>query len=89
METTTKGFYRALEYPLLSAIFNRRSRRVSKGIRSIHAGSLSYVSEKRAESLTALEEALLIAVTGCNRAYNARQAVSDAKWRNDARVSQY
>jgi hypothetical protein len=64
METTTKGFYRALEYPLFSAIFNRRSRRISKGIRSIPAGSLSYISEKPAEALTELEEALLIAVTG-------------------------
>jgi hypothetical protein len=64
MEATTKGFYQALEYPLFSSIFNRRSRRISKGIRSIRAGALSYASEKHPEALNELEEAVLIAVTG-------------------------
>ena len=64
MHTEESGFKRALEYPLFSAIFNRRTRRVSKGIASIPAGSLSYTSTQSAQPLSPLEEALLIAATG-------------------------
>ncbi|HEY8411764.1 MAG TPA: hypothetical protein VIK76_10190 [Pyrinomonadaceae bacterium] len=53
-----------LRYPLFSAFFNRRSRRVSKGIKSMQAGSLSYTSEQKPQPLDPLEEALLIAATG-------------------------
>lgn len=59
-----KGFMDALQYPLFSAIFNRRSRRVSKGIASLPAGSLSYTSTQDSQPLTALEEAMLVAATG-------------------------
>ena len=45
-------------------MFNRRSRRISKGIKSIPAGSLSYTSEDQAQPLDPLEEAILIAATG-------------------------
>src|SRR4051812_2621679 len=58
------GLRDTLSYPLLSAIFNRRSRRISKGIRSVRAGSLSYQSNEEPQPLTPLEEAVLIAVTG-------------------------
>ncbi|HVE82797.1 MAG TPA: hypothetical protein VND93_08105 [Myxococcales bacterium] len=58
------GLRAALEYPLLSAIFHRRSRRISQGIRSVPAGSLTYSSSKEPQPLTPLEEALLIAATG-------------------------
>jgi hypothetical protein len=54
----------ALSYPLLSAIFQRRSRRISKGIRAVNAGSLSYHSTEEPQPLSPLEEAMLIAVTG-------------------------
>src|SRR5438067_10571261 len=53
-----------LRYPFFSALFNRRSRRISKGIRSIPAGSFSYSSDQQPQSLDPLEEALLIAATG-------------------------
>jgi len=58
------GFEAALKYPFFHALFNRRSRRISKGIRSLPAGTLSYTSSKEPEPLTPLEEALLIAATG-------------------------
>jgi hypothetical protein len=58
------GLQEALSYPLMSAIFNRRSRRISKGIKSVPAGSLSYTSRQEPQPLSPLEEALLIAATG-------------------------
>lgn len=58
------GFREALRYPLFDAIFNRRSRRISKGIHSVPAGSLSYTSQHDPQPLSPLEEALLIAATG-------------------------
>jgi hypothetical protein len=64
MSVSQDGFRKALEYPLFSAIFNRRTRRVSKGISSIPAGSLSYTSNQKPQPLSPLEEALLIASTG-------------------------
>ena len=53
-----------LRYPFFSALFNRRSRRISKGIKSIAAGSLTYTSTQEPQPLDPLEEALLIAATG-------------------------
>jgi hypothetical protein len=58
------GLDSVLSYPLLQAIFDRRSRRISKGLQSVPAGSLSYVSKHEPEPLTELEEALLIVATG-------------------------
>jgi hypothetical protein len=58
------GLAEALAYPLLGTIFNRRSRRISKGIKSIPAGSLTYQSRHEPHPLSPLEEALLIAATG-------------------------
>jgi hypothetical protein len=45
-----------LRYPFFSALFNRRSRRISKGIKSIPAGSLSYTSDQQPQPLEPLEE---------------------------------
>jgi hypothetical protein len=59
-----KGLRSTLQYPLFSAFFNRRSRRVSKGVSSMPAGSLSYTSDQKPQPLEPLEEALLIAATG-------------------------
>jgi hypothetical protein len=53
-----------LASPLFSSLFSRRSRRISKGIKSVPAGSLSYTSDQEVQPLDPLEEALLIAVTG-------------------------
>lgn len=63
MPEPADGLNHALRYSLFDAIFNRRSRRVSKGV-SVAAGSLSYRSEAAPQPLTPLEEALLIAATG-------------------------
>lgn len=64
MADEAPGFEEALRYPLFNALFNRRSRRISKGIKEIKAGSLTYTSTKEPEPLTPLEEAMLIAATG-------------------------
>jgi hypothetical protein len=58
------GLQEVFKYPLFSALFKRRSRRIAKGIPEIRAGSLSYSSQQEAQPLTPLEEALLIAATG-------------------------
>ncbi|MBV9946113.1 MAG: hypothetical protein JOZ69_04615, partial [Myxococcales bacterium] len=58
------GLERALRYPLLDALRNRRSRRISQGIPAVWAGSLTYESKERPQPLTPLEEALLILATG-------------------------
>ena len=50
-------------YPLMSALFDRRTRRISQGT-SILAGDLSYESHNDPAPLSALEEAVLIASTG-------------------------
>ena len=64
MNDNNLGLSQALQYPLFSAIFNRRSRRISKGISSVPAGTLSYTSTQEPQPLTSLEEALLVAATG-------------------------
>ncbi|MEP3890957.1 MAG: hypothetical protein ABJN69_10850 [Hellea sp.] len=62
--TENKGFDAALKYPLFDSIFNRRTRRIAKGLDEIGAGSLSYKPTSKPEPLGELEEALLIAMTG-------------------------
>ncbi len=64
MSSNEEGLRFALEYPLLAAIWNRRSRRISRGIAEVHAGSLTYASQQELQPLSALEEALLISSTG-------------------------
>jgi len=59
-----KGLEDALNYPLFSAMFNRRSRRISVGLDTVPAGSMSYTSDEEPQPLSALEEAMLIAATG-------------------------
>jgi hypothetical protein len=59
-----EGFEAALQYPLFRALFERRSRRIPKGIKSVDAGSLTYTSDQEPQPLTPLEEAMLIAATG-------------------------
>lgn len=64
MGELNRGFQEALRYPFFSALFHRRSRRISKGIHSVPAGKLSYVSNQDPQPLSPLEEALLVAATG-------------------------
>src|SRR5207244_8472571 len=60
------GLEQALTYPLFAALANRRSRRISKGLAAVHAGSLTYrpAVVPKPEPLSPLEEAVLIAATG-------------------------
>lgn len=58
------GLDQLLKRPLVETIFRRRTHRVSQGS-SVLAGSMSYVSEEPREPLSELEEAVLIAMTGC------------------------
>ncbi|MGW6022896.1 hypothetical protein [Streptomyces sp. NPDC055099] len=50
--------------PLLETVWRRRTHRVSRGA-TVPAGSMSYVSKDPPQPLTELEEAVLIALTGC------------------------
>jgi hypothetical protein len=63
-EHQSAGFQHAMEYPFFRAVFNRRSRRICKGIRQVNAGSHSYQSQERPQPLSPLEEAMLMAVVG-------------------------
>ncbi|OLE73783.1 MAG: hypothetical protein AUI36_00145, partial [Cyanobacteria bacterium 13_1_40CM_2_61_4] len=50
-------------YPLMSAIFDRRTRRVARGT-SIVSGPISYTSPNKPAPLSPLEEAVLVVSTG-------------------------
>lgn len=58
------GLERALRYSLFDALRNRRSRRISRGLHEVPAGTLSYTSTEAVQPLSELEEALLILTTG-------------------------
>jgi len=58
------GFDEMRRYPLFEALFKRRSRRISLGVRSVPAGSNSYTSTADPQPLNELEEAVLIAAVG-------------------------
>jgi hypothetical protein len=64
MNEPLDGFHAATSYPLIDAVFHRRSRRICKGVREVNAGSHSYHSTQEPQPLSPLEEAMLIAVTG-------------------------
>ncbi len=59
-----QGLQSLLRRPLLDAIWSRRTHRVSRGS-SLDAGSLSWRSVEPRAPLSDLEEAVLIALTGC------------------------
>jgi hypothetical protein len=63
-EDPSQGLQDALNYPLFSAMFHRRSRRISYGLDSVPAGSMTYTSDEDPQPLSPLEEAMLIAATG-------------------------
>ncbi|MGR4880540.1 hypothetical protein ACIPUC_14050 [Streptomyces sp. LARHCF249] len=58
------GFDALANRPLLTSIWQRRTHRVSRGS-SVEAGSMSWTSAEPRAPLTELEEAILIAITGC------------------------
>jgi hypothetical protein len=55
----------ALRAPLLETLWRRRTHRVSSGVKRVAAGSMTYTSDSEPVPLDELEEALLIAATGC------------------------
>jgi hypothetical protein len=58
-----KGLQELFSYPLMSAIFDRRTRRVARGT-SIQSGPISHESRNAPSPLSPLEEAVLIVSTG-------------------------
>lgn len=57
------GLADLLRYPLMSALAERRTRRIARGV-SVDAASLSHSSTNAPKSLSPLEEAVLIVSTG-------------------------
>jgi hypothetical protein len=64
MPRTHVGFEEMSKYPFFEALFKRRSRRISMGLKSIPAGSNSFTSNAPPQPLSALEEAVLISAVG-------------------------
>src|SRR5579872_4146317 len=60
---THPGLANLLSYPLMSALAERRTRRIARGV-SISAAGLSYTSTNQPKPLSPLEEAVLIVSTG-------------------------
>jgi hypothetical protein len=59
------GMTDLLGRPLLETLWRRRTHRVSSGVKKVAAGSMTYTSDAAPVPLDELEEALLIASTGC------------------------
>lgn len=58
-----RGLRELFAYPLMSAIAERRTRRIARGV-SVNAGPLSHASQNAPAPLSPLEEAVLIVSTG-------------------------
>lgn len=63
--TDHPGIADLLARPLLETVWRRRTHRVSTGIPKVAAGSMTYASNAEPLPLDELEEAMLIAATGC------------------------
>jgi len=61
--SASSGLEQLIEYPLLAAIWERRTRRIAQGT-SVRAGEVSHVSTNAPAPLSPLEEAILIVSTG-------------------------
>lgn len=66
MDDGHAGMAAARRSPLLQTLWERRTHRVSRGIKHILAGSMTYTSDTQPAPLDELEEALLIAATGAS-----------------------
>src|SRR5260370_32388270 len=64
MTDLPSGFDEMRKYPLLEALFKRRSRRIGLGTTSVRAGTNTYTSNSDPQPLSELEEAILIAAVG-------------------------
>ena len=64
MTDLSSGFDEMRKYPLLEALFKRRSRRIGLGTKSVRAGTNTYTSNSDPQPLSELEEAILIAAVG-------------------------
>jgi hypothetical protein len=62
--STRAGFDDAMRRPLMEVLFRRRTHRVSRGVKLLKAGSMTYTSTQEPYPLSKLEEAMLIAATG-------------------------
>src|SRR5262245_25736724 len=60
----TAGLDALLARPLVESIWRRRTHRVSRGVKILKAGSMTYESSQTPLPLSELEEAVLIAITG-------------------------
>ena len=63
---THAGWKELLGGSLFETIWRRRTHRVSRGVKVIDAGSMTYRSDQTTHPLDELEEAVLIAATGCS-----------------------
>ena len=61
---TNPGFEEAMRRPLMDVLFRRRTHRVSRGVKLLKAGSMTYTSAQKPHPLSKLEEAVLIAAIG-------------------------
>jgi len=59
----SSGIEALFQYPLMAALFDRRTRRIARGT-SVMANGLSHTSTHAPAPLSALEEAVLIVSTG-------------------------
>jgi hypothetical protein len=62
--TANAGLQELLKRPLMQTIWQRRTRRIGRGVRLLKAGSMTYQSTQKPLPLSELEEAVLIAMTG-------------------------
>ena len=67
-----------LARPLIETMFRRRTHRVSRGA-PVNAGSLSYQPENPPQPLSDLEEAIVIAMTGCTGLTMPDRPLSDPR----------
>ena len=73
------GLDALLARPMVDTMWRRRTHRVSRGIKKIAAGSMTYESESPPAPLGDLEEAVLIAATGCTGLTMPDRPFSDPK----------
>jgi hypothetical protein len=60
---TTAGLDALLTRPLVESILRRRTHRVSRGVPTLKAGSMTYMSSQKPLPLREFEEAVLISMS--------------------------